>query len=165
MIYMKNINRKKAIVRYIISYGISCFVLAYFCSVELSKALWYSVFGGFIVPVLWRLWLDSDPDDPVAKAHFNASLYDTDLATGRAIAEAEKLSGKSAFADAGFHAHLYDTDRGKGALIAALENLTDKSAFSDADFNASLYNTDRGTGAIIAALENANKASRKTSHN
>ena len=119
---MKKVNWKKAIGIYALSFGISLIFFTVFCSAELPTALWYSTIGGAVLPILWRAWLESDPNDPAANAHFNAYLYDTDVATGRAIAEAEKLSGKSAFPDAQFNAHLYNTDLATGAMIAALEN-------------------------------------------
>ena len=158
---MKNVDWKKMIVKYITSYIISCVFLAKFCSVELSTSLWYSIVGGFVVPILWNLWLNKDPNDTTAEAYHNAYLYDTDVGMGKVIAEAERLSGNegqdvAAWAD--FYADVYNTDRATGALIVAMENLGGEGSTAQAHANAAAHNTDLATGAIIAALENTNKA-------
>ena len=57
-------------------------------------------------------------------AQSNATVYHTDVGTGKVISDLEELSGKQVnYADAQSNATAYHTDLATGAVLAALEDL------------------------------------------
>ena len=64
------------------------------------------------------------PRSDYSTAQSNATVYQTDVGTGKIISDLEELSGKRVnYLKAQSNASGYQTDFGTGAVMAALENL------------------------------------------
>lgn len=89
---MKKFNLKKLGMSYALSFvGVFLFFLL-LCDATLKQAVTYAFFGGFLVPLCLWFMRTSDPNNTTSQAFWYEGLYNTDLSTGRVIAELEKLN-------------------------------------------------------------------------
>ena len=101
-------------------------IINFFTNHSTEEILFFAVF--IIIGLFCAIHTDSSAD----RSYTYKELYNTDLATGKMIDEAVKLSekqGKKAsdvLGNADKNAYLYNTDLGKGALISALDSLNKK---------------------------------------
>lgn len=92
---------------------------------SLQENLIFAGISGIAVTAYFFLGGDSPaPRSDYSTAQSNATVYQTDVGTGKIISDLEELSGKRVnYLKAQSNASGYQTDLGTGAVMAALENL------------------------------------------